>query len=169
MADSKRTWISIAIAALIIVGVLGLALVGGIAYFVYDHVRTQITTPGTAAAEFERERGRFIGQEPLIEIHEESNESIVRRHPDAPAHSADQIEAIHALAFDPKARKLVRVSIPMWLLRLMPQGRVRLFGSDSDFDSARMRLTLADIERHGRGLILDSRMDNGTQVLVWAY
>jgi hypothetical protein len=81
---------------------------------------------------------------------------------------AIKLETLRVLAYDIHAEKLVRVSIPFWLLRLAPTRHVS-FLSDTgiDFDSDRVRLTLDDLERRGPGLILDQADHRGSQVLVW--
>ena len=72
------------------------------------------------------------------------------------------------LAYDTREEKLIRVSIPFWLLRLAPSRHVS-FLSDTgiNFDSDRVRLTLDDLERRGPGLILDQADRRGSHVLVW--
>jgi hypothetical protein len=73
------------------------------------------------------------------------------------------------LAYDPDDERLVRISIPFWLLRLAPSTKRMSFLSDNgiDFDSERVRLTLEDLERRGPGLILDHKDRHGSLVLVW--
>ena len=72
------------------------------------------------------------------------------------------------MAYDKHARKLVRVSIPFWLLRMAPSRHVSFLNdSGIDFDSDRVHLTLEDLERRGPGLILDQADRRGSQVLVW--
>jgi nitrate reductase NapE component len=54
--STRRTWVSVLIAAIIIVGILAIAAVGGTAYFFSRHIRTQFTPPESADAEFARTR-----------------------------------------------------------------------------------------------------------------
>ena len=166
--SSRKTWISILIAVVLIVGMLSAAAVGGTAYFVYRHVRAQTTEEADAAKEFDVARARFAGQPALIEmqrggkplLHRELIKTDMPRRP---------LESLRVLAYDPDDEKLVRVSIPFWLLRLAPTGRRMTFLSDNgvDFDSDRMHLTLDDIERRGPGLIIDHTDRKGSLVLVW--
>ena len=166
MPSTKKTWISIAIAAAIILGMLGLTLVGGMAYYIYRRVHTEFTGPDAAAIEFAQARERFKESGPLIEMRGR-DEPLLHRPPES-APTRPPV-AVHVLAYNADARKLVRLEIPMWLLRLSPRNaRVRLLGDQVDFDSDRPRLTVEDIERHGPGLVLDHRTPTGTQVLVWA-
>jgi nitrate reductase NapE component len=167
--STRRTWVSILIAAVIIVGVLAIAAVGGTAYFFYRHINASFTPPENADAEFAQARARFAGQQPLIEIRKD-DEPILHREA-APKRGAarPRLVALRVLAYDTRARKLVRVTIPFWLLRLAPSGKKVSFLNDNgiDFDTDRVQLTLEDLERRGPGLVLDQADRRGSQVLVW--
>jgi len=164
----KKTWISVLIAAVIIVGMLAAAAVGGTAYFVAKHVRTQAAETADAAKEFATARARFSGEPPLIEMRR-GDEPLLHRELLKKEMPTKPLEALRVLAYDPDAEKLVHVSIPFWLLRLAPSGKRMSFLSDNgvDFDSDRVHLTLDDIERRGPGLILDQKDRRGSLVLVW--
>jgi hypothetical protein len=165
--QTRKTWVSVVIASVIIVGMLAAAAIGGTVFFIYRHVHTQFTPNDKADEQFAALRARFAGQQPLIEI---------RRHDDPVLHREvipaemppDKLENLRVLAYDTHAEKLVRVSIPFWLLRMAPTRHVS-FLSDTgiDFDSDRIRLTLDDLERRGPGLVLDQADRKGAQVLVW--
>jgi hypothetical protein len=167
--SSRRTWVSVLIAAVIIIGMLAAAAVGGTAYFFYNHIHTQNAETAAAAKEFEAARGRFAGQQPLIEMRRGDEEPVLHKEllkADAPARPLD---TLRVLAYDPDDEKLVRISIPMWLLRLAPSTKRMSFLSDNgiEFDSERVRLTLEDLERRGPGLILDHKDRRGSLVLIW--
>ena len=68
------------------------------------------------------------------------------------------MQALHARIFDPEDGKIVRADIPFWLIRL---------GQSFSFTSNMGSVTLEDLERHGPGLIVNGRSDEGQQVLVW--
>jgi hypothetical protein len=165
--SSKKTWISVVIATVIIIGILAAAAVGGTAYFFAKHVHTQTAETSDAAREFDTARGRFSGQPPLIEMRRGSEPLLHRELIGASV--ARPLESLRVLAYDSDQEKLVRISIPFWLLRLAPSGKRMSFLSDNgvDFDSDRVHLTLEDIERRGPGLILDHKDRRGSLVLVW--
>jgi hypothetical protein len=165
--STRRTWLSILIASVIIVGILAVAAVGGTAYFFYHHINAQSASRESAEAQFAATRARFNGQKPLIEMRR-GDEPIVHHEMLAEAHSDAKIEALRVLAFDPDENKLVRVSIPFWLIRLMP-GKHFSFLNDNgiDFDADRIRLTARDLERLGPSLILDEQDRHGAYVIVW--
>ena len=104
---SRKTGISILIAAVIIVGMLAAAAVGGTAYFFYRHVHSQPVETADAAREFETARARFSGHPPLIEMRR-GDEPLLHREflkSEAPVRPLD---ALRVLAYDPDSGKLVR-------------------------------------------------------------
>jgi hypothetical protein len=72
-------------------------------------------------------------------------------------------------AFDPKEHHLVRVTVPFWLLRLTPEWKMHMHGTEmlNDLNTPSGRLTPADIEALGPGLLVDDKQPDGTQVLIW--
>ncbi len=168
--SGKKTWISILIASVIIVIMLALAVVGGTAFFIYRHVHAEFTSENAAEREFSGARARFAAERPLIEI-SKNEDPIVHRDMIPATSSGRRLDSLRVLAYDEHAGKLVRVSIPFWLLRMMPAKHLSFLndeGIDVDIDADRVRLTIDDIERRGPGLILDQRDRRGSQVLVWA-
>jgi hypothetical protein len=164
---NRRTWVSVLVAAVIIVGILAAAAIGGTAFFIYRHVNTQFTPNEKAGAQFAEARARFAGQRPLLEL-KHGDEPVLHREAIPAEMPEAKLETLRVLAYDTDEEKLVRVSIPFWLLRLAPSRHVS-FLSDTgiDFDSDRVRLTLDDLERRGPGLILDQADHRGSHVLVW--
>lgn len=166
--SNKRTWISIIVAAVIIVGILAVSAVGGTAYFIYRHVHTQFTPVENADRQFADARARFAGQQPLIEMRK-GDEPFLHREVIPKEMPAAKLDTLRVLAYDTRANKLVNVSIPMWLLRMAPSNKFSFMKDNGiDFDSDRMHISLDDLERRGPGLILDQADRRGSQVLVWA-
>jgi flagellar basal body-associated protein FliL len=167
MATSKRTWISIVIASVIVIILLALAAVGGTAFFIYRHIDAQTTSETSAAEQFATTRARFSGEQPLILI--QRDEPVVRGEALKNAKMPDKpLESLNVLAYDENDSRLVRVSIPFWLLRLFPSKNLSFLNDEGiDIDTRRIRLTLEDIEKRGPGLILDQKDRRGSQVLIW--
>jgi hypothetical protein len=165
--SNRKTWISVLIAAVIIVGVLAVTAVGGTAYFIYRHVQTQFTPSENADRQFADARARFAGQQPLIEMRKD-DEPVLHRETIPKTMPAARLDTLRVLAYDTRANKLVNVSIPMWLLRLAPSNKFSFMKDNGiDFDSDRMHISLDDVERRGPGLLLDQADRRGSQVLVW--
>lgn len=161
MANTKKTWISILIAAVIVVVMLGVAVVGGAALFVHRHVHSQLVPSETAAEEFARTRARFAGQRPLIELASNDEPTVHRE----PARVRQPLKALHVLAYDERQGKLVHADVPAWLVQLgSGHGHLRIANLDA-FDNE--QLTLEDLERHGPGLVLDVHRRGGERLLVW--
>ena len=167
MAEKKiPTWAAILIAGVIIVGMLAVAAVGGAALFIYRHVNATFTGQENATEQFSRARARFAGQLPLIEI-AVGDEPVVHRELVKGA-AGHRLDAIRVLAYDRRAGKLVRVSIPFWLLHLVPSNHFSFLNDNGiEIDSDRVRLTLEDLERRGPGLVLDTKDRHGSEVLIW--
>ena len=163
---STNTWIAVAIAAVVIVIGMGLLVVGGSAYFISRHIHAQFVSSESAEDRFARARERFAGQTPLIQLNADDQPTIHQ----LPAETRGApITVLHAVVYNPDTRKLVTVTLPMWVLRMMPSHkRFSFAGNGVDFDSSRTRLTLEDVERHGPGLILDGHSRDGDRVLIWA-
>src|SRR5690349_6943625 len=170
MAQNRLpTWASILIAAVIVVCMLAATAVGGAAYFIYRHVHTSFTPSESAEAEFVEARQRFAGQQPLLEIERHDQAPVLHKEllkgRSAPA---TKLEVVRVLAYDTRAGKLVRISIPFWLLRLAPSRHFSVLDDNGiDFDSDRVHVTIDDLERRGPGLILDQTDRRGSKVLVW--
>jgi hypothetical protein len=165
--SSRKTWVSVLIAAVIIVGMLAITVVGGTAFFFYRHINAQFTPRENAEQQFAEARARFEGQQPLIEI-KKDDEPVVHHELVSAAHSNAKLESLRVLAYDRHAGKLVRVSIPFWLIRMAPSQHFSFLNDNGiDFDSDRIRLSYQDLERLGPGLILDQKDRQGSQVLVW--
>jgi hypothetical protein len=161
----KRTWVSVLIAAAAIAVILGLVAIGTTIFWFRQHVNAQYTSRDSAVQEFSRERARFAGQEPLVELR--SGESpIVHR---AAQSSGVSLTALHVLAYDPEEERLIRASVPFWAARLSPMAAFSITSEDSEI-FGKLQLTADDIARHGPGIVMiaDGVPVHGARVLVWA-
>lgn len=169
MAKVKTwVWVVIGIVAVGIVCLIALAAAG--LWFARTHIQVQQATSSMAAKDFDEIHARFASQKPLLELDDRGR--LVRANTDRPS-AGPRPESLHILAFSAKDDKVVRMSIPFWLLRLKgPGNRITLgargaFNGD-DFDLARMNITEEDLERYGPTLIVDHSGSNGDRVLVWS-
>jgi hypothetical protein len=166
MAGRVKAWVWVVI-AIIAIGVLGVVAMAGVGlYFFSQHVQTRTVSAGNAATDFDQVRRRFEGQKPLIELdkHGKYLRSNVDRKPPA---NAKAPESINVMAFDPDEGKIVRVSIPFWVVRMKMHGAtIDLNGNHMNLED--LRLTAEDLERFGPTLIVDHENANGERVLVWS-
>jgi hypothetical protein len=167
MASTKRTWLWIIFGAVICIAVAFVALVGGTVYMVSRHIKTELVGKNTAEQQFLQQRERFAGQQPLVELRGDGGDQrpIIHRPPER-ARKGD-LQFIRVLVYDSHDGRLIHVDVPFWLLRLMPPGRVGSFGTNFNFQSNRVRLTVDDLERYGPGLIVDGTDSRNAQVLIW--
>jgi hypothetical protein len=167
MAGKVRTWVWV-VAGVVIVGILGIVAIAAAGfYYVSRHVDTKEVSPATASREFDEVRARFPSQKPLIELDERGE--LLRTNPDRPAPKATKpLEKINVLAFDPDEGRIVRVSIPFWLLRLKMGGRTTIDLNHGKVDLEDLKMSVEDLERYGPTLIIDHSSKRGERVLVWS-
>jgi hypothetical protein len=82
-------------------------------------------------------------------------------------------KSLQVMAYDPDDRKLVRVGLPLWLVhKTADLGDVDIgdeVGEEIGEDLGRClkRVRLRDLERVGRGALVEVEDEDGTRVLVW--
>jgi hypothetical protein len=161
-------WIALGVACLVVM--VGTVVVGGLAYVVYQQfaVKQTVVEPTDAAKELDQLRAQFHDP-PRLQFawKPDGRPDVTLRKPQTP--STVSLTAMHVTAFDPKERHLVRVTVPFWLLRLAPEGKMHMNGAEvlNDLNTPSGRLTPADIEALGPGLLMDDKQPDGTQVVIW--
>ena len=166
----KTSWglIILGIAALVVVVGVGLVAVAG--YVIYQQFAFQTTTASASSAddEFTQVAARFADQKPLLEIRD--GEPVLNTQRPRPGGKAQPIEALHIMVWQPDERKLVKLNIPFWLLRMTKGRPIRLSGHQEGggTDPVRLNITAEDLERYGPGLVMNHKDAGGDRVLVWA-
>ena len=142
-------------ALLIVVGAIG-ALAGMVAVLFFALSTLEVTSmPATRAAqELDRVRARFAGL-PCVDRGrgQEATTTSVGPPP----------TAVHILEWEADRESLVRATTPYWALRA---GSWKL-STARRFVSPLEHVDLVDLERCGRGLILDRTTPGGRRVLIW--
>ena len=118
MAGKVKTWVWV-ILAFVVTCVLGVIAIAGAGLLLLHpalrhqgHARRQ-----ARRVEFEQVKAQFAGQKPLVELDERGN--FVRANPDRPSsRNSARPEQLYVLAFDPDDGRIVKVTMPFWLLRL---------------------------------------------------
>ena len=104
--------------------------------------------------------------DPRVEFAQARADATRLRGRPGPAHS------LHVLAYDKDERELVKVSLPLWLVKKIAKSEVGELDLDGDVDG-RLRGCLArhvrleDLVKAGRGLLVEAEEEDGDQVLVW--
>jgi len=166
----KRTkgCLLIGIGVTLLLVVVGAALIGGAGYWLYQQfsIETGEHEPVDAAREMDAVRARFGSQQPFIAFkgdRAQVRDDVAPGTGETPA----PIESLQVMAFEADDRQLVRVTVPFWLLRLAPEGRISA-SSDALRDVKGVdRLTVKQIEALGPGLLIDRQEKDGSRVLVW--
>jgi hypothetical protein len=166
MAGRVRTWVWVVI-AIVVVGILGIVALAGVGvYYFAQHIDTRPSTPAAAAHDFEEIKGRFNSKAPLIELDDRGR--LVKSNTNRPAAANPRKpDELHVLAFDPDNERIVRLTVPFWLLR-MKMGDTQIQFGDSNVNLQDLRLSVEDLERYGPAIIVDHRSRHGERVLVWS-
>ena len=82
-------------------------------------------------------------------------------------------QELNVLTYEPGEQQLVRVRVPMWLARKLGHdaesegSRSDNPGDDRVERAVRRHVSLKDLERAGRGVLVEVAEDDGEQVLIW--
>ena len=164
MAGKVKTWVWVVL-GIVLLGILTLVAVAAVGvYFATQNFEMHEAPPATASREFEEIKEKFADQKPLIELDRRGR--LERTNPDRPAQDR-RPDKLYVLAFDPDDGRVVRVTVPFWLLRLKTGGaRIDFNGRRMDLDD--LKLSVEDLERYGPTLIVDHTSEDGERVLVWS-
>lgn len=156
-----RTWVKWTICgiALVVLCVAALAATG--AYFALRKLDTRVVTEAEAQREGDPIRGRYTGRAPLVEVVDAKSGDIrINRPADG---TAPPVNTIHILTWKAEDGQLFRTEVPLWLMRFSTANLVSNLGLAPE----RFRLTVADIERYGPGIVVDYRAPKSDHVLIW--
>ena len=130
---------------------------------VYRAVDVEQASAPEALRRFERVRSAFAGRQPLLTL-DDSGNVIRREEPARPA--SGPIRTLNAVAYQADRQRLVTANVPFWFFRIKgPAAQLALRNTGLDLGS--LRLTAADLERHGPALVIDRARVNGDRLLVW--
>ena len=162
----RRTWLQVAVAAIVVLAFAALAIVGGATVFVYRHIRSDLVPDDTAAERIAATRARFGSSPAFLHVGADGGAKVNGREGGGGSH--EPLATLRALAYDPTSRKLVDISVPFWLLRLVPNGRISLDARNGiDFGAEQLNLNVSALEDLGPGLVIDQEDRGGRKVLVW--
>lgn len=163
MAPSKRTWLWIVLAALGLCVIFVIAIAGVGLYFVSSHVSTKTSTTAEAFSAFDAARAPFKDVPPVYEVDDHERVKQVRKIADLPE-GKTRAQQMQVLVWDADRERLVKVSVPFWVLRM---GHQKIDIANSPFELERMQLDVKELERVGPILLLDLRSRGGQRVLIW--
>ena len=157
------------VAALVILGGLGVGLLASAASFIRRHVAAAPALADAAATEIEGQAARFVGQQPLREVRD--REAPVA-HPLSDG-AQESGRSLRALISDVRSGRVVRVDVPLAVLRVAKRKGFQYLGeltpllADTEFEADRVDLALKDIDRRGPLLLVDHVHSSGARILMW--
>lgn len=162
---ARKTWVWIVVGVLVSAVVVLIGVAGAGVYFVTRHIKTERVTSVEAIRAFDSARALFSDRGPLYEIDEGESPRLTRPFSELPS-SDIKPESVWVLAWDPNEERLVKVSLPFWMLQFGRQ-KMAFANSGRRFDMERLHLDGAELERIGPALVFDYRDRDGTRVLLW--
>jgi hypothetical protein len=165
MAATNKTWIWIIAGFLGVCVIVLFAIAGTGVYFVHQHIDARRPSSVEAMREFEAARAAFKGKPPLLELDRLGHPRQVTRTEQMPTSSVRPTDMI-VLAWNPVSGRVVRVSLPFWLLHI-GRRKVNIFDDSNGFDVDRLNIDVNELERIGPAFVLDYVTMNGDRVLVW--
>ena len=163
--QKKRTWLWVLLGVFLLFVVMA---AGGL-FFAVSFFRQAMTvtemSPTGADSQFDSVRAKFAGQQPLIQLIDGRPQYVAERATQTDSNA--RLTTMHVMAWDDDEGKLVTFDIPFWLLRLK-SGPIQLSAYSQGWDDRGVSFNIADIERHGPGLVLDVDEPNQGRVIIWA-
>ena len=158
-------WLSVVLGLLLVL-VLGIvALAGSCAYMVHKQVQVR---QAASVGDYDREAAailkRFEGVPPLV-VEGPSGPAMSSKALAARQKRGGSITNLHILVFSIRDSKLVRLTLPIWLLRMSPDGRMDINRDEVGLDN--VRLSIEDVEAAGPGPLFVQKTGD-SRVLVWA-
>jgi hypothetical protein len=156
-----RTWVKATIGGVVVIALALAALTATGAFFVFRNMEQRTSVEAEADKEIEAIKARFGTRPPLVEIVNPAAADIrINRPTEA---STTSIDTLHVLNWKAETRELIRTAAPVWLLRFSSVNIASRLGLAPE----KFRLTVADIQRYGPGIIVDYGTPGKFRVLVW--
>ncbi len=169
MATKKTNWLLIVLGIVIFVVIVGVAAVVGFGYWMYRQMEFSSSSTGNPQQEFTQVQERFHGQVPYVDITMDDGEEKAVVHHEQEKPTRTSLSKLRLVAYDKRENRLVRLTIPFWLVRLGGNRPIKLNSGRSGWDpGVRLSITAEDLERHGPGLVLDTTGHHGESVIIWA-
>jgi hypothetical protein len=166
----KLTTRSIVFSAITGAVIITLTAIGMGFWFFMSHHESSPVSKQLAEAEFSQLRSRFSTQQPLLDmsLRQPADTSNIGQ-------SVAPLHTFHTVIFDTRAdQRMVHIMVPYWFARFFAgsDGEFQWLGQltfldDTEFDGEAIRLSLAQLEQRGPGLIVDYQHRSGGQFISW--
>jgi hypothetical protein len=162
---ATRKWVPIVVGVAIFVVLVGAGLIGGLVYVVTRTVKVQALPAAEGQAEFERMAAAWAGQRPFIELPAPGSDAEPIVHREMETHQTGSISTVHIRVWSPRERKLARVDLPFWLIRL---GGNKPMAINAGWEhEMTLRVTPEEVDRRGPGLLVLATTSREGRLLVW--
>ena len=155
-----RTWVKVTLGGVALIVAAVMALAGTGAYFVLRDMDKRTAAEAEATQACDAVKARFGPRPPLVEIVDPRRADVRINRPSEP--SAAQVSTVHVVSWKRDTGELMRTQIPLWLMRFSSVN----IASQLGIAPVSLRLTVADIQRYGPGILADYTSP-GVRVLVW--
>jgi len=162
---TRKTWVWVLVGTAGVGVVALLAVAGSGIYFVNRHIRAERTTSPEAMRSFDAVLGAMPRARPLYELDSSDEPRLARQLTELPG-GTTRPETLWMLAWDPEQDRLIRISLPFWMLRF-GRHKMRVVRDGRGFDLERLNLDVEELERIGPALVFDFRNQDGVRVLLW--
>lgn len=162
---SAKKWIPIVVGVVIFVMVVGAGVIGGLIYVVTRQVKVQTMSASGGQEEFDRLVAGMAGQKPFIELPVSDSDGEIVVHRELETKETGSISTLHVRVWSPRDKKLVRVDLPFWMMRLAGNKPMTL--NAGSLRGMSLTVTPEEIDRRGPGLILTWTSRQGERLVVW--
>jgi hypothetical protein len=153
---------------LLVLLLAAMAGIAGFAVMLASWTQSETTAPTEAELAFADELARLGPAPPYLDRDAEGKDF---RRTELELADAVRLQSIHALMWIAPSRRLIRLEVPMWFVRLKdaPGGVLGLMFAavEGDVEDLDLDLDVAALERRGPGLVLDRSWAAGNRILVW--
>lgn len=156
-----KTWMKVALGAGALVAAVVVVLGGMGAYFIMRHLESTVASEAESSRAMDAIRAGFGSRPPLLEVVDPRRADIRINRLQGPGTAA--VDTVHIATWKAETRESIRTEVPLWLMRFSSVNVLSHLG----IAPARFRLTVADIEQYGPGIIVDYRSANADRILVW--
>ena len=150
---------------MIFVVLVGIGLVGTLAYVVSRQMKVQTVTTAEGQAEFDRLVATMAGQKPFLELPAPDSDGLPIVHRELETHDTGSISTVHIRVWSPAERKLARIDLPFWVMRL--GGNKQFTINAGSMNEVQLHVTPEEIDRRGPGLIVLWTTSRSSRLLVW--
>lgn len=162
---TRRTWLWIVVAVLAAGLITVIVVAGAGIYFVSKRVHATRAAAPDALRSFDQVTATFGARRPLYEVSAAREPELTTPFtslPTAPARATD----LWVQAWDPDQERLVKLSLPLWLLRYGDR-KMRVIRDEGGLPIRELQLDADELGRIGPAIVLDYRKPNGLRVLLW--